>query len=147
MLGETIDLNQKTVDHDLGLIEFALRGFRSKPLEAFPAGVPIVHLTHLPISPFPSGSVLPVSLSPHRLIPLFSSFPPVFLSSQLLIFLSSHLLLFRGWRFLTLGLVPFNLEPLKNCLLLADREIGIFRVPFPISSFDKGDRGPGVSDL
>jgi hypothetical protein len=45
MSWETIGLNEKAVISDLGLMEYALKGFRSKPFTASLASVPTT-LTH-----------------------------------------------------------------------------------------------------
>jgi hypothetical protein len=45
MSWETIGLNEKAVNSDLGLMEYALKGFRSKPFTASLASVPTA-LTH-----------------------------------------------------------------------------------------------------
>ena len=53
MSWETIGLNEKAVNSDLGLMEYALKGFRSKPFTASLASVPTA-LTH-----FQRAKVLP----------------------------------------------------------------------------------------
>ena len=57
MSWETIGLNEKAVNSDLGIMEYALKGFRSKPFTASLASVPTA-LTH-----FQRAKVLPCQMS------------------------------------------------------------------------------------